>query len=508
MGAGAVAGLAAATTVASDADLKSSLQEIPVSQRRKLLAALQAIDGVAASAVKVYGLPVSANCLGPVVLAMHAESGGIELVTGDNPMATLRTPEYLAMNPFHQMPFLKDGDFVIGESCACLRYTALKYKPDCYPVDNPVLCGMIDFALDSFSSEVYPKISKVFYPVLGFMAPPDDQTKVNEEATAIVDKWMSHFVNGRFVNGEKLSIADFKAVPFFFTLMQPAVAKQTGFQLSDRACQYVDDFVSMVSAAAFMNSKDGSMAAFLASKVPDAGPPREYKKADIPGAPYPGKPSGKVQVFGLPMSPNASPVCILAMDANIGGIEVCDLMKGENKTPEFTAMNPFQQIPVIKDGAFIMGESNACLRYIAIKYKPEYYPLEDTATCGMIDFAIDRFNVVSKKGIAVFLRVMMGGPAPDDQAKVNQELTEAIDEWMKHFVKGKFVVGEKLSIVDFKAVPTLFACMQPAVETKTGFKLPDAAKVYVDNFMAATSASSFLKDASGSSMKEMFAKQE
>lgn len=74
MGAGAVAGLAAATTVASDADLKSSLQEIPVSQRRKLLAALQAIDGVAASAVKVYGVPMSANCLGPVVLAMHAKA--------------------------------------------------------------------------------------------------------------------------------------------------------------------------------------------------------------------------------------------------------------------------------------------------------------------------------------------------------------------------------------------------------------------------------------------------
>jgi Ca2+-binding EF-hand superfamily protein len=38
--------LAAATTAASDAELKSSLQELPVSQKEKLLAALQAIDGV------------------------------------------------------------------------------------------------------------------------------------------------------------------------------------------------------------------------------------------------------------------------------------------------------------------------------------------------------------------------------------------------------------------------------------------------------------------------------
>jgi glutathione S-transferase len=37
------------------------------------------------------------------------------------------TPEYLAMNPIPTVPTLKDGDFVIHESCAITLYLARKY---------------------------------------------------------------------------------------------------------------------------------------------------------------------------------------------------------------------------------------------------------------------------------------------------------------------------------------------------------------------------------------------
>jgi len=37
------------------------------------------------------------------------------------------TPEYLAMNPHGLVPTLKDGDLVMWESCAILRYLATKY---------------------------------------------------------------------------------------------------------------------------------------------------------------------------------------------------------------------------------------------------------------------------------------------------------------------------------------------------------------------------------------------
>ncbi|TNE62455.1 MAG: glutathione S-transferase family protein [Alphaproteobacteria bacterium] len=42
--------------------------------------------------------------------------------------------------------------------------------------------------------------------------------------------------------------------------------------------------------------------------------------------------------------------------------------KGDNKTPEFLAMNPRGKVPVLKDGDFVLYESDAILNYLERKY--------------------------------------------------------------------------------------------------------------------------------------------
>src|SRR5439155_15536458 len=50
-------------------------------------------------------------------------------------------------------------------------------------------------------------------------------------------------------------------------------------------------------------------------------------------------------------------------------IEV-DLARGEQKTPQFLALNPFGQVPVIEDGEVVVADSNAILTYLALRYDP------------------------------------------------------------------------------------------------------------------------------------------
>lgn len=45
-----------------------------------------------------------------------------------------------------------------------------------------------------------------------------------------------------------------------------------------------------------------------------------------------------------------------------------DLKRGEQKTPEFQAMNLFSQVPVIQDGELTLPDSNAILTYLALRY--------------------------------------------------------------------------------------------------------------------------------------------
>lgn len=45
-----------------------------------------------------------------------------------------------------------------------------------------------------------------------------------------------------------------------------------------------------------------------------------------------------------------------------------DLAKGEHKRPEFLALNPFGQVPVIQDRGAVISDSNAILVYLAKQY--------------------------------------------------------------------------------------------------------------------------------------------
>ncbi len=54
-----------------------------------------------------------------------------------------------------------------------------------------------------------------------------------------------------------------------------------------------------------------------------------------------------------------------------------DLMSGEQKTPEFLALNPFGQVPVLVDGNTVITDAQAILVYLARQYgRKDWLPLD------------------------------------------------------------------------------------------------------------------------------------
>ena len=71
-----------------------------------------------------------------------------------------------------------------------------------------------------------------------------------------------------------------------------------------------------------------------------------------------------LKIFGDLMSQPARAVAIFCRAAAIPHELVkVRITAGDTKTPEYTAMNPFQKVPVLMDGDFALTESVAMFRY-------------------------------------------------------------------------------------------------------------------------------------------------
>lgn len=69
--------------------------------------------------------------------------------------------------------------------------------------------------------------------------------------------------------------------------------------------------------------------------------------------------------------------------ASLLGLEVelidVDIPGGANRTPEFLALNPFGQVPVLRDGETVVADANAILVYLAKKTGRSDWLPEDPA---------------------------------------------------------------------------------------------------------------------------------
>lgn len=200
---------------------------------------------------KVYGMPASGNCMGPVLVATSAGAGGLEfcnLMEGAH-----KQPEYLKKFPYGQVPALEtDEGYCVAESNTILRYLAGKYKPELLGATLEDK-AFNDWAMDVFANAVYPVAAKeVWYPVVGYTGPPADQSASNAKALEALELFKSTFLKGAFVGGEKPTLADYKIAPFLVAIAPPGLKAKIGFECPEWVLKYNEAFKAAEPAAAML----------------------------------------------------------------------------------------------------------------------------------------------------------------------------------------------------------------------------------------------------------------
>jgi glutathione S-transferase len=84
-----------------------------------------------------------------------------------------------------------------------------------------------------------------------------------------------------------------------------------------------------------------------------------------------------MKLYYHPVSTTSRPILLFAAESNIDlDYQIVDLFTGEQYKPEYSAINPSHQVPVLEDGDFRLTESSAILKYLAEKARSPAYPAD------------------------------------------------------------------------------------------------------------------------------------
>src|SRR5262245_57538140 len=159
----------------------------------------------------------------------------------------------------------------------------------------------------------------------------------------------------------------------------------------------------------------------------------------------------------FPLSPRAFKVIALA---NHLGIEhtkrMVDLTKGEQRRPEFTALNPNQKMPVLEEDGFVLWESNAILQYLAAK-KPAsgLLPTDPQSRADVMRWQCwDLSTWDPACATVIFERLVkkllnIGEADPAEVAKGEERFHRAAAVLDAHLKGRKYIAGDALTVADF-----------------------------------------------------------
>ena len=164
-----------------------------------------------------------------------------------------------------------------------------------------------------------------------------------------------------------------------------------------------------------------------------------------------------LKIHAFPASPRAFKVLSFANHIAIPyELVFCDLTRGAQRTPQFTALNVNQRMPVLEEDGWSLWESNAIVQYLADR-KPEsgMIPQDPRGRAEANRWMFwESAHWDAACLILVFERFVKGffgrgGPDPAEVEKGLVQFNRAAGVLDAHLKGRQFLLGDRLSAADF-----------------------------------------------------------
>jgi glutathione S-transferase len=160
--------------------------------------------------LKIWGRKTSINVqkamwtIGELGLEYQREDVG-------GPYGGLDRPEFAALTPHRLIPVLQDGDAVVWESNAIIRYLAARYGSGTLWPEDPTVRARTDQWMDWLLTTLYPPFIAVFLGLIRTAPSQRDMNAIKGASLATGQLMQSldrHLEGQPFVAGEQLTMGD------------------------------------------------------------------------------------------------------------------------------------------------------------------------------------------------------------------------------------------------------------------------------------------------------------
>ncbi|MFA1263698.1 glutathione S-transferase family protein [Xanthomonas axonopodis pv. fascicularis] len=175
-----------------------------------------------------------------------------------------------------------------------------------------------------------------------------------------------------------------------------------------------------------------------------------------------------ITIWGRRNSSNVRKALWCAEEAGVAysSIEVGGAFGG-NTTPEYRALNPNGLVPTLQDGALVLWESNAIVRYLAAQYAPALYPhapAERALGDRWMDWTTSTFAGVFRD---LFWGVLRTPEAERDHARIAAALThsgELLARADAALAQQPYLSGEQFAMGDIPLGSFIYAWFEMPIE--------------------------------------------
>ena len=176
-----------------------------------------------------------------------------------------------------------------------------------------------------------------------------------------------------------------------------------------------------------------------------------------------------IKLYDFPMSPRARKVRIALAEKGLQYEKITiDITKGEQKKPEFLAVNPNGKVPALQDDGTSIYESSIIMEYLNDKYpNPPLLPADPGQRAHarvLLHYGDNPFDSACATIVGEVFFKPKGQAAQDVIAKAKQDLMACLERLEKELGNNDYLVGAfSLADVTFASWAPLFGPLQVEV---------------------------------------------